>query len=576
MAKNRLRSPTAACQLRVNSTGQPFGYQSAWPNDKPALGQRSAKIAAWRQSHQLDIYLSEKAFQMVKGKDLIGSQCAFPLNEAISLLLQNDGQEKAIEAMTRDCPEALPGKIISFVQALGDALKRPIVFQLVDQKTIENEEEYIRYFGRLGQGGTPLSNDELTYSIIKHQYPEVHDRMKDIMDGPAGRIASEVNLVLAALRVAKVSSGWDGDGTEWKIIGRPNPAFVSKLRKIPAVLQEFQMMIPTSCGGRLQEFLEAIRHRLAYHKTTNPGGLPTMLLARLPHQLVDVLLLLQSPTDLDQSKNSELDLLAPFVLHWLLFVTDSDRAAELVFKRHRAQHMSGDRCSLPVLVQEFEKAGISLLLPNKDKLPLLCDEIGKSNHRLRSLPERFASLDADHELKTGDALRGLSGDREKIKRALLWLQRDYLAVNYPNFDPTSTRDEDLPIDLDHLIPSSKFGFHWKSRDSFIEFADLDKNFRWHRGVVGNSLGNYRWLDASVNRSRGDGVIEALDNGADFIADVSAWESLRKKKPWDINDAAEFQTLIDLRTVAIFEKLLIEGRLELISSDSTATIPPHNS
>jgi Protein of unknown function DUF262 len=560
-------------QLRVNSTGQPFGYQAASPNEKPTLGQRSAKIAAWKQARNLRVFVSEEAFHAVSGKDLIGSQCAFPLHRAISSLLAN-GRTLAIEEMTRECPEALPGSIESFVLALEDALKRPIIFQLVDQAIIENEEEYIRYFGRLGQGGTPLTNDELTYSIIKHQYPEVHDRMKEIMDGPAGRVASEVNLVLAALRVAKVCSGWDGGGAEWKIIGRPYPGFVSGLKQLPEVLREFQKMVPTSRGGRLQELLEAIRRRLVYNKSTNPGGLPVMLLARLPHQLVDVLLLMQNQTNQKQSGPSEPDMLPPFVLHWLLFVSDSEKAAWLVFQRHREPGATGGPCLIPILVQEFEKAGIAWGLPHKAQLPLLRDEIEKGDHRLRSKPERFAGLDADNERKSGDALRALSGDRERIKRALLWLQRDYLAENFPDFDPTSTRDEDLPIDLDHLIPDKQFGFHWKSRDSFIQFDDPDENFRWQRGVVGNSLGNFRWLGASENRSRGAGAIDIQDSDAGFIKAALAWNRLIEKTPWDQDDAASFQKLVDLRTVEIFEKLLVDGQLQSIISESYSTpVPP---
>jgi len=46
---------------------------------------------------------------------------------------------------------------------------------------------------------------------------------------------------------------------------------------------------------RLKELLESIRHRLVYHKATNPSGLPVILLARLPHQLIDVLILIEAP-----------------------------------------------------------------------------------------------------------------------------------------------------------------------------------------------------------------------------------------------------------------------------------------
>lgn len=442
-------------QLRVNSTGQPFGYQAAWANEKPSLGQRSAKIEAWKKTKNLSIFDPEEAFREVRGKDLIGAQCAFPLAKAIALL-SAEGECDRSEAIFRECPDAEPSKVESFVKALGSALNRPIIFQLVDQAIIEKEDEYVRFFGRLGQGGTPLSDEELTYSIIKHQYPEVHDRMKEIMmDRSAGRMASEVNLVLGALRVANLLSGWDGDGKEWKVIGRPNPSSVTGLKELPNVRSEFQKMLPPDRKGRLLALLQAIRHRIAYDESANPGGLPTMLLTRLPHPLVDVLILLQSQASQNPSSRSGPDLLPQFVLHWLLFVSDSNKAAWLVFQRHRSASTSGLTLSLSDLVRDFEKADIAWLLPHKDELIALRAEITAGTHHLRSWGERFLSLDGDDSRMTGGTLRMLSTDRERIKRVLLWLQRGYLTETYPKFDPTSNRDEDLPIDLDHLIPGVK-------------------------------------------------------------------------------------------------------------------------
>ena len=552
-------------QLRVSSTGQPFGYEAQSPNQKPALYKRRDKIEEWRETNGMTWFDSIQAFAAVEGKDLIGAVHAIPLFQVISALVSKDARE-AVDDLVRQYPDILADRIESFVHALDGALKLPIIFQLIDQKVVEEEKEYIRYFGRLGQGGTALSNDELTYSIIKHQYPEVHDRMKEIMDGTAGRVASEVNLVLASLRVAKVHAPWES-AAEWEIIGRPYPGFVSRLKELPGVGAEFQKMIPVIPGGRLKELLEGIRERLVYEKIKNPGGLPVILLARLPHQLVDVLLLMATQEAQCDCLAVCADMLAPFVLHWLLFVSDSDKAAWLFFKRYREQGGTATSRSIPSLIQDFESEGIARSMPFRSQLHLLREGIGQGEHRLRCWPERFTELDSGSDQKRGHALRMLSCERELIKRALLWLQREYLAENYQHFDPTSNRDEDLPIDLDHLIPDSKFGFHWKSRDSFIEFDDFDQNFRWQRGVVGNSLGNFRWLDTSINRSRGAGAIEALDQGADFITGTEAWERVRQKKPWDKADVAEFQKLIDLRTIDLYEKLLVDGRLDSIISKS---------
>ncbi len=393
-------------QLRASSTGQPFGYQALSPNEKASLSKRREKIAEWIKANNLSYFESLKTFDAVEGKDLIDAVCAVPLHKVISLI-SDEGLEQTSDELMRQCVGVLRERIESFVHSLADALKKSIIFQLIDQKVVEDEKEYIRFFGRLGQGGTSLTNDELTYSIIKHQYPEVHDRMKEVTDGPAGRMAGEVDLCLAALRVAKVLSPW-ADAADGEIIGRPNPGFVSRLKALPRVESEFRKMIPLTPGGRLKELLEVIRGRLVYDKNKNPGGLPVMLLARLPHQLVDVLLLMATHKAPSDCESAEPDTLAPFVLHWLLFIGNYDKAANLVFKRYYESDRIISQQSIQDLIQNFEKEGIARVMPFKAQLPQIQEEIEKGNHLLRSWSERFAGLDADGEHKTGDALRVLS------------------------------------------------------------------------------------------------------------------------------------------------------------------------
>lgn len=449
-----------------------------------------------------------------------------------------------------------------FLTALDGALKRPILFQRIDETVLAEESEYIRFFGRLGQGGTPLSQDELTYSIIKHHYPEVHDRMSEIMHGSAGRLTSEVHLVLGAIRVAKVLSGWLPNNI-WEVIGRPNPNFVSQLKELPEVETAFRELIPSTPGGRLVTVLEEIRERLVYDSGRNPGGLPMMLLARMPHELVDSLLLL---AHLPKGSATE-DQLPAFTLYWLLFVSDNDKAAAQVYRQFLEARPADLGSALPSLIEQFERDGIAHAIPLPSQIPIIREEVYNGSHRLRSWSERFTGLDAIVERPTGNSIRVLSTNRELIKRALLWLQREQLSETYPHFDPTSAEDEDLPIDLDHRIPGSIFGFHWKSRDSFICFDDPEENFRHLRGMVGNTLGNLRWLDASENRSRGNGDLEP-DWGQDELAhEVEPWNHLIRKKPWDLDDVASFQRLVEMRTLELFSILLKDGGISQLRNDN---------
>jgi hypothetical protein len=544
-------------QLRISSSGQPFGYQQADPNQKPSLGQRRTRIEEWKQRFGLDNFDPRSSFQSAAGQDLIGGICPFPLHEAITELLASN-LEEARNNLIRKYVEVPENRLDTFLVALQRALNQTILFQLIDEAVLSEESEYIRFFDRLGRGGTALSQDELTYSIIKHQYPEVHDRMTEIMDGNAGRLASEVNLVLGSIRVAKVLSGWSSNNV-WDVISRPNPSFVSQLKKLPEVETAFRELIPITKGGRLVTLLNSIRQRLIYDPEKNPSGLPVILLARMPHQLVDVLLLVATQPE----HNEPQDPLPAFTLYWLLFVSDSEKAASQIFRQFfdsRPTSLSGNISSW---IDQFERDGIAHSVPLQSQLTSFLKEAQDGDHILRAWSERFTVLDTNEQHATGNTLRVLSTHREIIKRTLLWLQRKELSTSYQHFDPTSAEDEDLPIDLDHLIPSSIFGFHWKSRDSFINFDDPHENFRHHRGLVGNSLGNFRWLDASDNRSRGNGIIEPDFDHRGVDHHEALWNHLIEKKPWDHKEASAFQRLVDTRTIDLFSILLEESGISLL-------------
>jgi len=212
-------------QLRINSIGQPFGYRSEAPNQKVELNKRREKWKSWKQKKNRNINLIE-VFKEVDGDDLIDAKCIVSFENILSSLLGFGRNKTILELKSKK--KGNDQRVDEFVDALESALNSKIIFQNVSPGIVADQKEYIRSFTRLGQGGTRLSDDELTYSIIKYNYPEIHDRMKDIMSGDSGRIAGEVDLVLSALRVSKTLTPWE-QAKEWEVIGRPSPAFVSQL-----------------------------------------------------------------------------------------------------------------------------------------------------------------------------------------------------------------------------------------------------------------------------------------------------------------------------------------------------------
>ena len=275
-------------QLRMTSTGQPFGYKPDEPNQKIDLGKRQVEWKKWLEKHP-GSGTPRRAFTDATGRELIDAKCAIPFASVCNSLREKKDCDAIIAELSKleGASESLVDK---FVRKLEEALESQVILQQVDSKIVADQEEYIRFFTRLGQGGTRLSDDELTYSIIKHQYPRIHDRMKEIMC-QGGRLAGEVDLVLAALRVAKTTARWD-NAKEWEVVSRPNPAFVFQLKDKGQVLSEFLAMIPQeNQPAKLKKALIRVRKALSYDVKKPSKGLPAVLLARLPHELIDVLIL---------------------------------------------------------------------------------------------------------------------------------------------------------------------------------------------------------------------------------------------------------------------------------------------
>lgn len=578
VAKDPGQASELKFQLRISSTGQPFGYRLEEPNQKLELRKRQQKWAEWKRTHPN--IREDEAFEKVQGQDLIDAERALPLSEICASVRQSSDFAPLFELNATES-----SRLHGFIEALRRLFNSEIVVRLVDDEIVEHPDEYIRLFGRLGQGGTALSNDEFTYSMIKYRYPSVHDQIQHVMT-EAGRLAGEVDLVLGTLRVAKTLAPRE-EAEVWRIISRPTPAFVSELDTWVEAKERFLSLMscrgqPAARPGELEQALIAIRYALA-HSGDSPNGLPPMLLARFPAELVDVLILLGVKKDCGRHwSQSDRSTLQAFTLHWLIFVMNNEKAAGEVFKQALKSEWDFSQLAAQEAIGTFEKEGFALFMPRPDAMEKLKEGLVKSassNGLLRSWADRFTEADRAGAHTPGEALRILSTNTELIKRALMWLQRDYLVSRFPHYDPTSSRDEDLPVDLDHIIPHSLFGDHWTPQQKRLDNSVDKDNFWNQRQNIGNSLGNYRWLCASENRRRKAGglsagrqenpgslQLEERQDAYDLVSNPAEWNTIiperKEDQRWSASDIAKFQFLIDMRTLELYERLftVIEGVL----------------
>lgn len=559
-------------QLRISSEGQPFGYDPNEPNNKIPLNKRRDCWEKWRNKNP-EITQSKSVFQKAEGSDLADAKNAILLSDLLEKLIRGENLKDFF--LTKGVNEQQAAKLVN---GLNTAINIQIVFQTISEEIIKNSEAYTRLFARIGQGGTRLSEDELTYSLIKYHYPQVRPAMEKISADPEiGRLSGEVDLTLGALRLAKYIAPWQG-AKNWEIASRPEPKFISQLQQIEKegikekeeLKNKFLALInsPDNQAGEnpksLKNLLKNIRAALIYSKEDNPIGLPAILLGRLPKYLVDLLLLFACQED-KQSLGEKKKLLSGFVLYYLLAVDNDERASrkafELICNKEKGWHF--DETTVIEIINYLESHGAIKKLPSLENIKCLIkfNDEKKSDVLLRPWEQRFNQCDTNYYLP-GERIRFISTHREKTKLLLMWLQRDYLDSQFPNYDPTSERDEDLPVDLDHLIPQKRFAFNWGDRLQYLTeelvnagIKEIDEHFRGRRTMVGNSLGNFRWLDAAANRARQADELVPIDGGLDFVDVPNDWNALipTNENPlrWGETQIASFQYLIDNRTLQIF-------------------------
>ncbi|MHB1608875.1 MAG: DUF262 domain-containing protein [Acidiferrobacter thiooxydans] len=552
-------------QLRMSSSGQPFGYDSSAPNTKITIKKRSDKWKEWDKNRPED-EASQKAFEQVTGGDIIDSECAVPLAEILRYAQEMPRDKQLITVMSA-WPNAKEHIVRELLTRLDDMLRSRVIIQVISGEIVGNPEEYIQLFTRCGQGGTRLTDDELTYSIIKYQHPKIHDAVSATMKGPVGRLATEVDFVLAALRVAKVLAPWE-EAKNHELVSRPTPQFVSTLdgEDKKATLRKFGELVGLETGKapELVSALETMRDALSYD--THPSGLPGIIFGGLPTELVDVLALLAMKIKSDGTGFGGSGLTA-FILHWLVFVDNNGKAAWLAYEKFglNGEAVATDR--LGKLMHRFEEDEIAYVasMPSKAVLATLQQEVEGLGAKLRGWGERFQGAGE----KLGESLRVLSSDRRRIGRMLMWLQRSYItkSKHLATYDPTSERDDDLPIDLDHLVPQAAFDFNWrkcgeKVAGDVLNDEAIRRAFYENRHLIGNSIGNFRWLDARHNRSRQDGEYERIvgdEKGElDLVEDGGTWRRLSEKRLWTREDVAMFQKVIDMRTLWLYKKFMTEA------------------
>ena len=585
-------------RLHVTTMNQPFGFQKASPSTKLPLSERRdarSKLNALHANTELtQQFLFENALPH-------HSKCPFDIRELIEiwrlgngnpdLWIQNVHQMIKRFENTQFSTKEL-SQIESTVTKFSSALTR--LFQLkipmikVDLDLFSGDESadstgesidppLAILFKRIGTGGTPLSDADYVYSVIKHRIPEAYTLVEDLhRPGNIARLLSATDLVMTAVRLgaSEFTSLDNKPFTDWE---SPNKQDFHRLIKQPGFLANgFLPLIKTDV---LAQAFAALGVLLEFNKDTNPIGIPAHAFPLLNRPLVQVLLrwirIIQcrNPENLCADLSESRTAILRFVMYWQLCVTDPRKASLLAFE---ALEQNKFEAKFPdySLYNLFIDKDVALTMVSPVIIEKIKGDVVFSSPELTRLRgwSRFDIRQADKQEINAINLyqRWWGNGRTHVHPLLLWLQRETVAGFYGN--PVAGRDEDTPYDYDHICPANHWG-NWTGARGSDKLIDFLIDYDGHRSV-GNSIGNIRVWQSEKNRSDGaaspnvklelnnpETRIKLLMQSSIDSTQIVGWTSCSGERSWNEARVRAFQQVVELRAFSLYKQFYTELQFE---------------
>lgn len=589
-------------RFHVTTKNQPFGFQKSSPSTKLPLSERRDARSKFEESHKDADLTQQFLFEKATPHH---SKCPLDVRELIGLWKVYKGDSVLwIQNVQQMVQGFNNGKLLttelsqihSTVSKFATALER--LFQLkvplikvdldffsgddaaAETEIESNDPPLAVLFKRIGTGGTPLSDADYVYSVIKHRIPEAYTLVEELhRPGSIARLLSATDVVMTAVRLGAAEFSPEGGKplTDWE---SPNKQDFHRLIKQTGFLMSgFLPLIKTDA---LTQAFAALSVLLEYHKNTNSIGLPSHAFPLLNRPLVQVLLrwirIVQRshPIDMNAVLSENRAEVLRFVMCWQLCVTDPRKASLLAFDLLASSKSvaSFPGCEIYGVFLE-KKVAVPILSPTyieETKRDVAFSPSGLTKLRGRT---RFDSRLATENENSVISLyqRWWGNGWTYVHPLLLWLQRETVA----GFEgsPVAGRDEDMPYDYDHICPSNHWG-NWtgeKRADTLLSFlVDGDKEGHWR---VGNSIGNMRVWQSEKNRSDGaDAPSEKLKlnnpaasavllaQSAIHASQISGWTACSGDRSWNEKRVQAFQQVVEQRAFALYERFYTElGFLE---------------
>jgi len=575
-------------QFRVTTSYQPFGYLSN--GGRLPLHERRNALELWKERKGLpnDQKIDYRSIfddaitkpWVSKEKQESQEQLILP----VSYIWDVSKAEEIIEKLNLELEltDEIFQRIQSFIHGL-DKLKKqevalieaPVEVSVPDIEKEKTEQDFqTLLFERISRGGTQLSPDDLLFSMVKQEWPEAHNLVYDLQS-IVGSLMKPTDFVMTAFRIASLLASDIADQSQ------PNPASFHKnlstmlgSKSEPGELRKLIGLDDSSIKSRgtLANDFEQLKKVLKFRQDAQDDiGIPFALFPYLERPLLQVLLFWIHKTNASISE-SRIDIIR-FSLFWMICRRDSKSAVK------------ASEIAIAVIDENngffpFQEIYLQLTKKVEDRLSLFCplvldikiptkDEFRNPNKRGQCF---FGSDGSD----SGNSLYHQFVSR---KHLLLWMQRHWVQEQYPDERMfLSGQDEDtVPYDYDHLVPQS----NWSNFQGIERKLNNCKGFEdlWQRRLLGNSIGNYRVMDASENRSRGDEPLADLLNKRsdweNYVLDLDGdikkyWESASPvgdgRRRWDDTRVLNFQWAVEMRVISLYKRFFIEADLQKLLAD----------
>lgn len=551
-------------RLRVSTRSQPFGFQL--DGRRLATAERDKAYRAWEASSEGGSF--ERIFESSKPwKANSASQGSLFEIKELWKTFNSANQDidiwaTQVEDMIRrgssDVPPDVKRRVFRFGKALLRLQNQSLALIKIphvevesdpDREVAEGEDYLTMLFARISSGGTRLSPDDLLFSMIKHRWPDAHGLVYEIQK-KVGAMMKPTDFVMTAYRMAALFCSE-------KIADDPRPTAASFHKHLARLQAETssKSLHNFVLEGQLSRHFEQLSGCLL-HKGRGDYGLPKAMFPCLDVPLLQVLIYWLIKSNTGRFMEIERQNVVRFVLYWQ--VCCSDAASR----------------------QEASKKAIAFLATCKDTdLFPAVDLYHFLSHAKEGVPSLFCEMVAPpeglkstvrllHPHERAEAYFGPVSalyKRFSVKKQLLiWFQRSWMTDQcrhdgeFPWFNPLAGQDEDnVPYDYDHLVPQS----NWADLRGTVCHADQKENHKvfttlHSRRALGNSIGNYRLISASGNRSRGDESMEALFNDDFSLLD---WEEFAfddnqaNRKLWSEASPVQERFIWSNERMMIFQK-----------------------